>query len=85
MTGKELIQNLKKSGTGEEKLNVLRTMLVSGISAEGLITACSAKIPAGTLAKAMQIARDGEYKNPESAERVNIEDLPDDMAVTPKE
>ncbi len=85
MTGKKLTQLLRDSGTGESKLAVCRAVLVKKptASAEAVLDALrdaaeQGLIGDGTVAKAEQIARDGEYTGPVQPEtETPVEDLTD--------
>lgn len=88
MTGKQLVKLLRESGTGEAKLAVARAVLERKpkASAEAVFDALKADYEAGncvgegTLAKAEQIMRDGEYRFLPPVVETPIEDLDDDPA-----
>ena len=90
MTGKKLVQLLRDSGTGVSKLEIARVVLRANprATADDVLRALHAAalpengsiVPEGTLAKAEQIATDGEYRPPVEASATPVEDLPDDDA-----
>jgi len=79
VTGKQLIQKLKATGTGNDKLDIAREVIITDpkATADAVVkTLEKAGIGEATLAKARMIAATGEYTAPAFNNR-NVEDEPD--------